>query len=100
MAVISEEDIKTEIANLFFPKARFTIEKNRLDFAVRQGNQYLYWAETKRGHGVKWIALAQLLLTIKPRIDNAEDTPSFLGCFDDKEITFVSFVRKVMCLQN
>ena len=94
MAYTSEEDIKTEITNAFFPKTHFVIEKNRLDFVVkdRQDNDLL-WAESKKGAGrvSKWAMLAQLILTIKPRLDKGEIPPTFVGCFDADEITFVEF---------
>ncbi|MDR3244549.1 MAG: hypothetical protein LBT79_07345 [Elusimicrobiota bacterium] len=94
MTQLSEEDIKTEIANLYFLKSRYTIEKNRLDFAVLEkggNNSYIYWAESKKGIYDKWIMLAQLILTIKPRLDEGEIPPPFIGCFDEQQITFVEF---------
>ncbi|MCL2338643.1 MAG: hypothetical protein FWC51_01660, partial [Proteobacteria bacterium] len=94
MPEYSELDIQTEITNAFFPKAHFVISKNRLDFAVsdKHGNP-IYWAESKKGAGVvsKWAMLAQLILTIKPRLDAGEIPPAFIGCFDAREITFVEF---------
>ncbi len=89
---LSEEDIKTEITNLYFPKAHYSIEKNKVDFAVLNNDgSYLFWAESKKGIYDKWAMIAQLLLTIKPRIDNAEFPPPFIGCFDAKDITFIEF---------
>lgn len=88
----SELDVQTEIANLYFPKSHYRIEKNRLDFAVlNKDNSYLFWAESKKGIYDKWAMIAQLLLTIKPRIDHAEIPPPFIGCFDARDITFIEF---------
>lgn len=84
----SEEDIKTQIGHLYFKDC--VIEKNRLDFAVSDKKGHaLFWAESKKGFYDKWLMLAQLFLTIKPRIDKAELPPPFFGCFDAQEITFV-----------
>ena len=87
---LSEEDIKTEIERLYFKDC--VIEKNRLDFAVsdKKGHAF-YWAESKKGIYDKWLMLAQLFLTIKPRIDKAELPPIFIGCFDEQDITFIEF---------
>lgn len=86
----SEEDIKTQIEHLFFKDC--VVEKNRLDFAVSDKKGHaLYWAESKKGLYDKWLMLAQLFLTIKPRIDKAELPPNFIGCFDARDITFVEF---------
>ena len=86
----SEEDVKTQIEHLFFKDC--IIEKNRLDFAVSDKKGHaLYWAESKKGLYDKWLMLAQLFLTIKPRIDKADLPPIFIGCFDSKDITFVEF---------
>ncbi len=87
---LSEEDIKTEIERLYFKD--YIIEKNQLDFAVSDKKGHaLYWAESKRNVYDKWLMLAQLFLTIKPRIDKAELPPIFIGCFDGQDITFVEF---------
>lgn len=90
----SEEDIKTQITNAFFPKGRFVIYKNKLDFAVadKSGNP-IFWAESKKGKCIisKWAMLAQLILTIKPRLDSGEMPPAFIGCFDEQEISFCEF---------
>lgn len=86
----SEEDVKTQIERLFFKDC--IIEKNRLDFTVSDKKGHaLYWAESKKGFYDKWLMLAQLFLTIKPRIDKAELPPIFIGCFDSQDITFVEF---------
>lgn len=86
----SEEDVKTQIEHLFFKDC--VVEKNRLDFAVSDKKGHaLYWAESKKGNYDKWLMLAQLFLTIKPRIDKAELPPIFIGCFDAQDITFVEF---------
>lgn len=86
----SEEDVKTQIERLFFKDC--IIEKNRLDFAVSDKKGHaLYWAESKKGFYDKWLMLAQLFLTIKPRIDKADLPPIFIGCFDSQDITFVEF---------
>ena len=94
MAKYSEEDIKSQVRDLFFPRGKFDISQNRLDFAIadKSGNA-IFWAESKKGSGVvsKWAMLAQLLLTIKPRLDTGEMPPSFIGCFDESEITFCEF---------
>ena len=87
---LSEEDIKTEIERLYFKDC--IIEKNQLDFAVSDKKGHaLYWAESKKGFYDKWLMLAQLFLTIKPRIDKAELPPIFIGCFDTQNITFIEF---------
>ncbi len=92
LRILSEEDIKTAITNAYFPPSLYKIEKNRLDFSVcDKSGRYLYWAESKKGIFDKWIMLAQLFLTIKPRIDSAEIPPPFIGCFDEQDITFVEF---------
>ncbi|MCL2389664.1 MAG: hypothetical protein FWC85_04705, partial [Elusimicrobia bacterium] len=93
MSYTSEEDIKTAITNSFFPKSQYVIEKNRVDFAVKDKKGVdIYWAESKKGTAAsKWTMLAQLILTIKPRFDKGEIPPLFIGCFDAQQITFVEF---------
>lgn len=86
----SELDVIDKIERLYF-KDR-VIEKNRLDFAVSDKKGHaLYWAESKKGNYDKWLMLAQLFLTIKPRIDKEGSRPRFIGCFDEQDITFVEF---------
>ncbi|MCL2041122.1 MAG: hypothetical protein FWG84_03660 [Bacteroidales bacterium] len=89
---IREEELKNSVAQDFFGKFDCTKIIKNIDFAVKNGETYLLWAEAKRNRDDILAMLAQLVLTIgKARTFDEILPPPFLGCYDDEKIAFVPY---------
>jgi len=95
---IREEELKNKVAQDFFEKFDCTEIIKDIDFAVRIKenslfqNEYLLWAEAKKGVDDITLMLTQLVLTIgKARTFNDILPPPFLGCFDCEKFAFIHF---------
>ncbi|MCL2041121.1 MAG: hypothetical protein FWG84_03655 [Bacteroidales bacterium] len=89
---IREEELKNKVEQDFFGKFDCTEIIKNIDFAVKDGETYLLWAEAKRNRDDILAMLAQLVLTIgKARTFDEILPPPFLGCYDNEKIAFVPY---------
>ena len=95
---LSEEEIKNKVAYDFFKSFDCTQRIDNIDFMVLPQNcktpqQYLLWAEAKKGNKANIVqSLIQLILTIgKAKIHNKSIPPLFLGAFDGEKMAFLPY---------
>ena len=101
---VREEELKNVVARELFPHFDCTQIISYIDFAVTpvspKGSrpimdEYLLWAEAKRGTGHNiYHSLTQLLLTIGRNSKQTIDRhlpPKYLGAFDAEKIAFVPY---------
>jgi hypothetical protein len=94
----SEMDLRLMVANTFFPTHKVSVEDSRIDFLVysQDGNVFaetFLWAESKFAPAEINTMFAQLILTIKKKIDAGDLPPKYIGVFDKEKIAFVEFHR-------
>jgi hypothetical protein len=92
----SEHDLRLKVKDAFFSEYDVEVEDERIDFLVylaRGGffTEASLWAESKDKPTDIIEMFAQLLLTIKKKIDAGEMPPKYLGVFDKEKIAFVEF---------
>jgi hypothetical protein len=99
---VLEEEIKNKVSQDFFPKFDCTEILGKIDFAVKikqpvlggdyNNEEYLLWAEAKKGSTDILVMLAQLVVTIgKARTFDEILPPKFIGCFDNEKIALVPY---------
>lgn len=96
---IREGELKNKIAKDYFWLYDCTKEIGNIDFCVtiiQSGKiteqEYLLWAEAKRGIADINISLVQLILTIgKAKTFNDHLPPAYLGAFDAEKIAFLPY---------
>jgi len=92
----SETDLRLKVRDAFFPEYSVDLEDERIDFLVyheRSGffTETFMWAESKDKPADVLEMFAQLLLTIKKKVDAGEMPPKYLGVFDREKIAFVEY---------
>ena len=93
----SEFDLRLQVQQKFFSHYHCSIEDNRIDFIVSSNKESLFqqpflWAESKMPSIPLDTMFAQLLLTIKPLMQNGEILPpKYLGVFNKKQISFIEY---------
>ena len=97
---IKEEELKNKIAQDYFWLYDCTKIIGNVDFCVCMfqskealfEQEYLLWAEAKKGVSDVYKSLVQLILTIgKARTFDKYLPPAFLGAFDSEKIAFISY---------
>ncbi len=94
--VKSEMDLRLKVKDTFFGDYSVDVEDERIDFLVyyeRTGffTETFLWAESKDKPTDTFEMFAQLLLTIKKKVDTGEMPPKYLGVFDREKIAFTEF---------
>lgn len=95
--VVSEFDLRNQVAKEFFADFHTIIENNRVDFLVSSDKQQLFkqdflWAESKLGNTPIETMFSQLLLTIKPLLNSGEIfPPKYIGVFNKQFISFIEW---------
>jgi hypothetical protein len=92
----SEHDLRLKVRDAFFGDYSVDVEDERVDFLVyfeRTGffTETFLWAESKDKPTDAIEMFAQLLLTIKKKVDSGEMPPKYLGVFDREKIAFVEY---------
>ena len=92
----SEHDLRLKVKDAFFGDYSVDVEDERIDFLVyheRTGffTETFLWAESKDKPTDTFEMFAQLLLTIKKKVDTGEMPPEYLGVFDREKIAFVEY---------
>jgi len=92
----SEHDLRLKVRDAFFDDYSVDVEDERVDFLVyyeRTGffTETFMWAESKDKPTDVFEMFAQLLLTIKKKVDSGEMPPKYLGVFDKEKIAFTEF---------
>jgi len=92
----SEHDLRVKVKDAFFGDYAVDVEDERINFLVyyeRRGifTETLMWAESKDKPTDVFEMFAQLLLTIKKKIDTGEMPPKYLGVFDKEKIAFTEY---------
>jgi hypothetical protein len=92
----SEHDLRLKVRDAFFPDYNVDVEDERIDFLVyydRPGffTETFLWAESKDKPTDVFEMFAQLLLTIKKKLDGGEMPPKYLGVFDKTKIAFTEY---------
>ncbi|MDR0328458.1 MAG: hypothetical protein LBI05_09210, partial [Planctomycetaceae bacterium] len=92
----SEQDLRLKVRDAFFGDYSVDVEDERIDFLVyyeRGGffTETFMWAESKDKPTDVIEMFAQLLLTIKKKIDAGEMPPKYLGVFDREKIAFTEY---------
>ena len=92
----SEHDLRLKVKDAFFGDYSVDVEDERVDFLVyheRSGffTETFLWAESKDKPTEIFEMFAQLLLTIKKKIDAGEMPPKYLGVFDKEKIAFTEY---------
>ena len=97
---IREEELKNKIAEDYFTWFDCTKIIGNIDFCVSryQSNvqveeqEFLLWAEAKKGYSDIYFSIVQLILTIgKARTFDKFYPPTFLGAFDAEKIAFIPY---------
>ena len=94
--VKSEHDLRLLVKDTFFYEYRVTVEDERVDFLVDADRGGLFtetflWAESKDKPSEIYAMFAQLLLTIKKKVDDGEMPPKYLGVFDREKIALTEY---------
>ena len=92
----SEHDLRLKVRDAFFGEYNVDVEDERIDFLVyydRPGffTETFLWTESKDKPTDVFEMFAQLLLTIKKKLDGGEMPPKYLGVFDKEKIAFTEF---------
>ena len=92
----SEYDLRLKVRDAFFGDYSVDVEDERIDFLVYHPKSEFFtetflWAESKDKPTETFEMFAQLLLTIKKKIDSGEMPPKYLGVFDKEKIAFTEF---------
>ena len=94
--VKSEQDLRLKVKEAFFYDYDVDVEDERIDFLVYHPKcefftETFMWAESKDKPTDVLEMFAQLLLTIKKKVDSGEMPPKFLGVFDREKIAFTEY---------
>ena len=94
--VKSEHDLRLKVRDAFFGDYSVDVEDERIDFLVYHPKSEFFtetfmWAESKDKPTDVLEMFAQLLLTIKKKVDSGEMPPKFLGVFDREKIAFTEY---------
>jgi len=92
----SEHDLRLKVRDAFFGDYSVDVEDERIDFLVYHPKSKFFtetfmWAESKDKTTETFEMFAQLLLTIKKKINDGEMPPKYLGVFDKTKIAFTEF---------
>ena len=94
--ITSEQDLKSQVKDKFFAGYKVSLEDKRIDFLVTSPADSLFqnvflWAESKKEATDIKTMFAQLVLTIKKKIDEGQLPPRYLVVFDKEKIAFIEF---------
>jgi len=94
--VKSEHDLRLKVSDAFFDDYSVNVEDERVDFLVYHPKSEFFtetfmWAESKDKPTDVFEMFAQLLLTIKKKVDSGEMPPKYLGVFDKEKIAFTEY---------
>jgi len=94
--VKSEKELRLKVKDAFFGEYDVDVEDERIDFLVYHERDNFFaetflWAKSKDKPSDVLEMFAQLLLTIKKKIDAGEMPPKFLGVFDREKIAFTEY---------
>ena len=94
--VKSEHDLRLKVRDAFFGDYSVDVEDERIDFLVYHESSSFFtetfmWAESKEKPTDVIEMFAQLLLTIKKKVDSGEMPPKYLGVFDKEKIAFTEY---------
>ena len=92
----SEHDLRLKVRDAFFGDYSVDVEDERVDFLVYHPKSEFFtetfmWAESKDKPTDVFEMFAQLLLTIKKKVDSGEMPPKYLGVFDKEKIAFTEY---------
>ena len=92
----SEHDLRLKVRDAFFGDYSVDVEDERVDFLVyhpksESFTETFIWAESKDKPTDVFEMFAQLLLTIKKKVDSGEMPPKYLGVFDKEKIAFTEY---------
>ena len=92
----SEHDLRFKVRDAFFGDYSVDVEDERVDFLVYHPKHEFFtetfmWAESKDKPTDVFEMFAQLLLTIKKKVDSGEMPPKYLGVFDKEKIAFTEY---------
>ena len=94
--VKSEHDLRLLVKDTYFADYRVSVEDARVDFLVSAdkgglNTETFLWAESKDKPADIFTMFAQLILTIKKKIDDGEMPPKYLGVFDREKIALTEY---------
>jgi len=94
--VKSEHDLRLLVKDTYFADFRVSVEDARVDFLVSAdkgglNTETFLWAESKDKPADIFTMFAQLILTIKKKIDDGEMPPKYLGVFDREKIALTEY---------
>jgi len=92
----SKHDLRLKVRDAFFDNYSVDVEDERIDFLVYHPRGEIFtetflWAESKDKPTETFEMFAQLLLTIKKKINDGEMPPKYLGVFDKTKIAFTEY---------